>query len=171
MKKPARKKKPTINRRIAVAPKGGIYAYVGLYTRPVQKVVRRWKGKIPGDIIEPCFFAVARIVVAQEQKLQIPLYMAPEWWPFVWEIGTALTEVMTDRTKPAYWLLTLNLSCATNWQWEKWPSLVDTIKKCGGPIFTPEALIKEAERMKILTPPDAARAWLAMTEKLRKMSW
>lgn len=58
---PARRKKAS--RRIDVSPEGGWLARYGFYAGPVQRVVRKWTGKVSQSRIQEYFAAVAEPLV------------------------------------------------------------------------------------------------------------
>ena len=75
-KKNSRQKRNTINQRIDVAPEGGVFASWGYYAPPVQKVIEKWKGKIPDEFIEETFRQVARCLVDRDTKLMVEVIAA-----------------------------------------------------------------------------------------------
>jgi hypothetical protein len=65
------KTQKTFNRRIDIAPEGGDLAKLGFYTSPVQKIIRKWHGKIDAETLENYFRRVAMPVIHDQTSLEI----------------------------------------------------------------------------------------------------
>lgn len=159
------KSQKTINRRIDVAPEGGSLARYGFYTKQVQTIVRKWKGKVEPAMLEEYFIVVAK-AVKFNQVLNVNLHfrvISPEHWPLVFELGKAISEVLCDDTKIDKWLLTLPISVATNGQWDSWDSIAEFIGKRVGQsrsVGFANTVKQHAKRLRLLTPPDIANDFL-----------
>jgi len=121
-------------------------AECGWYTTPVQHVVKRWRGRVREDLLQGYFMDVAFALRERSHSFNV---VERSHWPAVFELGLALDKVLCDRSKPAYWLLTLPINVAVNMELEPWGELSARIVKNGGPHFDPRTLRKTAERLKI----------------------
>jgi hypothetical protein len=169
----SRKRKPTqarVNRRVRLSAKRTILAEYGWHATPIQHVVKRWRGRVREDLLQGYFMDVAfalrershsfnvveRSHCSGDLTLGIQVCGSHSFnvvershWPAVFELGLALDKVLCDRSKPAYWLLTLPINVAVNMELEPWGELSARIVKNGGPHFDPRTLRKTAERLKI----------------------
>jgi len=144
-----RNRKPTqakVNRRTVFSEKRTTVAECGWYTTPVQHVVKRWRGRVREDLLQGYFMDVAFALRERSHSFNV---VERSHWPAVFELGLALDKVLCDRSKPAYWLLTLPINVAVNMELEPWGELSARIVKNGGPHFDPRTLRKTAERLKI----------------------
>ena len=122
------------NRRVGAAPIGGFLATLGFYATDIQKVVERWKGKVPVEIIEDTFTQCAMAFHSKELRVQA---RTPLHWPMIADLFSATTRIYTDRTKVEYWLLTLpDVSCASTSHhspetpaWKTWGSWLSKWKR------------------------------------------
>jgi len=91
-------------------------------------------------------------------------FVIPEHWPLVFQLGKAISEVVTDDRNIDKWLLTQPISVASNGKWESWDLLAEFIgKRVGQPRaqgFT-DTVKARAKRLRLLTPPDVAAEFLA----------
>jgi len=144
-----RNRKPTqakVNRRTVFSERRTTVAECGWYTAPVQRVVKRWRGRVREDLLQGYFFDVAFALRDRSREFNVA---ERSHWPAVFEFGLAMDKVLCDRERPAYWLLTLPVNVATNSELEPWGELSARIVKNGGPHFDPRTLRKTAERLKI----------------------
>lgn len=160
MKRKTRTKKLTSNQRIDVAPEGGALARLGFYASPVQKVVYRWRDRLRAEWLEGYFAEIATAVSCKNHRMELKVAV-PSHWLCVAELFAAVTKVFSDKTKPAYWLLTLPICVSTDGDFDKWPAVRQTIIENGGTKFSTEVLSQAAKRLKLLTPPKMARDFLA----------
>ena len=160
-----RKTQKAFNRRIDVAPEGGVLARLGFYTSPVQKVVRKWQGKVDAETLENYFKRVAMPVVLNNTSLKIE-FVRPHHWQLIWELGAAITKVMGDDMNLDKWLLRLPISVARDHEWESWDEIA---VKIGGLAKRKEpslsgTLKTRAKRLKLLTPAELASDYLSVTK-------
>ena len=156
----------TVNRRVDVAPEGGLLAMYGFYTRQVQAVVRKWEGKVTPGVLEDNFPTIARTVMDGRfyyPKIEFHGVICRTDWPAIFEIGIANAKVVHDETSIDKWLLTMPTSVGTNGQWDSWDSIAECIGKRVGQSrsvgFT-NTVKQRAKRLLLLTPPDKAAAFL-----------
>ena len=157
----------TVNRRVDVAPEGGLLAMRGFYTRQVQAVVRKWEGKVTPGVLEDNFPTIARTVM--DGRLFNPviefrgIICRRDWRP-IFELGIAIAKVIYDDSSIDKWLLTQPISVASgNRGWPSWDSIAEFIGKRVGQSrsvgFT-NTVKQHAKRLRLLTPPDiAANFW------------
>jgi hypothetical protein len=164
------KTQKTFNRRIDVAPEGGVLAKLGFYTSPVQKVVRKWRGKIDAETLENYFRRVAMSVIHDKTSLEIG-FVWPHHWPVIWELGTAVTKVMQDDKSLDKWLLKLPLSVATNGKWDSWNEIAVQIGRLTNrkEASLSATLKTRAKRLKLLTPAALASEFMTVTKFGLKM--
>ena len=163
----------TISRRVDVAPEGGHLAKLGFYTKQVQFVVRRWDGKVRQDLLEDYFRGVAMPLVSGGSMFDVTLHfrvVIREHWPLVFELGHAISQVVTDSKNIDKWLLTEPWSVATNGEWDSWDSIAEFIGKrighSGSDATRFSNKVKQrAKRLKLLTPPGLAAEFLAVTKQ------
>lgn len=176
IRKPRRDKmKPrpakSVNRRVDVAPEGGLLAMYGFYTRQVQAVVRKWEGKITPGILEDNFPVIARAVMDGHRVNPVielrGIICRRDWIP-IFELGIAISKVVADERNIDKWLLVMSSrSVATNGQWDSWDSIAEFIGKRVGHDGT-EAVkfsnkVKQRmKRLRLLTPPEKAAEFLAL---------
>jgi hypothetical protein len=116
----------TVNRRVDVAPEGGLLAMCGFYTRQVQAVVRKWEGKVTPGVLEDNSPTIARTVM--DGRLFNPviefrgIICRRDWTP-IFELGIAIAKVIYDDSSIDKWLLTKPISVACNRNWESWDSI------------------------------------------------
>ncbi len=147
----------TVNRRVDFEPAGGNPAQLGFYTAPVKQAVARWRIKMSDEIIEHLFCKAAMHYRSGHIRFDHAVTSPPEEWLLMWDLLKAAHEIYNNRSSPVYWLLTENLSVFVNGQQDDWGTIALNIKAHGGPTFTIAALKKAAERLQILTPPEAGK--------------
>lgn len=144
------------NARIDVAPIGGMKATLGFYAEPVQYVLKKWAGKnLRPEWIEDIFIRVAMPVRFRESEMKVTIPYH-QLWKFVADLMMAVTELYTDRSKPAYWLLSLPNSVATNGKYPSFEDIRDEVIKNSGPAFTTGQLRTAYSRLKLATPKELA---------------
>jgi hypothetical protein len=163
-----RKPQKSINRRVSVAPEGGLLAELGFFTRQVQVVVRKWEGKVSRELLEDYFTVVARAVVFETRNnfdVQLHFrFVIREYWPLVFELGLAISKVVNDDENIDRWLLMQPISVAKNGKWDSWDSLAEFIGKRVGQAKSQgfaNTVKARAKRLRILTPPDVAADFMA----------
>ena len=159
-----------INRRVDVAPEGGDLAKLGFYTSRVQKVVRKWYGRVDSETIQHYFRRVALPIVVDKQSLEIE-FVWPHHCLVIWELGEAITKVMQDNKSLDKWLLKLPLSVATNGRWDSWDEVALQIGRLTNrkePSLAATLKVR-AKRLKLLTPATLADEYLCVTKTNLKM--
>jgi hypothetical protein len=159
-KKKAKRASETINRRVDVAPEGGLLASCGFYAPQVQRVYKKWAKIHPPHLLEALYIPAAIAIIHEDPTLHpsMPPYVVS--WPAYFELGKAISDVMRSKQKPAAWLLGGRWSCATNGKWANTQEIAKDIRQSGGPWFTPAAIRKAQERLKLTTPPHLAKSFL-----------
>jgi len=160
-----RKPQKSINRRVDVAPEGGTLAKLGFYTRQVQSVVIKWDGKVPREMLEDYFRVVAMPVMFGSCNATLHFrFVIREHWQLVFQLGEAISKVVTDDRNIDKWLLTLPISVATNGKWDSWDSLAEFIGNRVGQGrstgFT-NTVKQRYKRLRLATPPDIAADFLS----------
>ena len=161
-----RKVRKAFNRRVDVAPEGGVLAKLGFYTAPVQKVVRKWRGKIDAESLENHFRRIAMTVVLDKTSLEIK-FIWPHHWQLIWELGEAISKVMRDAKSLDKWLLKLPISVATNGKWDSWDEIALKIGKLTNrnEASLSATLKTRAKRLKLLTPVELASEYFNVTKR------
>jgi len=156
----------TVNRRVDIAPEGGLLAMCGFYTRQVQAVVRRWEGKVTPGVLEDNLPTVFRTV--KDGRLYNPVIefhgiICRTDWKAIFELGIAIAKVIHDDSNIDKWLLTQPISVASCGGWESWDSIAEFIgKRVDQPrsVGFTNTVKQRAKRLRLLTPPDiAANFW------------
>jgi len=140
---PARRKKAS--RRIDVSPEGGWLARYGFYAGPVQKVVKKWSGKVTAGRIQHYFAKLAEGMIARRKPWAFD-YVGPNDWQCLFELGLALDSVLRDHTKPESWLIRNPIWVATDGAQDDWAELSRRSA------FKPNTLNQAARRLRMITP-------------------
>jgi hypothetical protein len=156
----------TVNRRVDVAPEGGLLAMCGFYTRQVQAVVRRWEGKVTPGVLEdnlPTLFRTVRDGRLYKPVIEFHGIICRTDWKAIFELGIAIAKVIHDDSNIDKWLLTSGYSVASNGGWPSWDSIAEDIGKRVGQSrsvgFT-NTVKQRYKRLKLMTPPDEAAAFM-----------
>jgi hypothetical protein len=130
---------------------------LGYHTRPVQKVVAKWRGEIGESFLERYFLAVADPVVWRRGTLKLPEFISPNHWHAVFELGAAIAKVCADKTKIDAWIL--GGEAAENHTYESCQEIRAKIIKQGGKPFSTAAIAKRFHDLKLSTPTKIARGY------------
>lgn len=161
---PARQKP---SRRIDVSPEGGWIARYGFYAGPVQKVVRRWAGKVSPSRIQGYFKTIAATMLHRHKPITLSFdYVGPNDWGCVFELGQALDDVLQDKSKAESWLIRFPIWVATDGRQDDWPKLAARIQQQGGPAFKPNSITQVARRLRMLTPKSIQESYRRATATL-----
>jgi hypothetical protein len=132
------------------------FAWEGYYTRPVQKVVSKWRAEIGEPILKRYFVTVARAVKKNKTSLQLT-EIFPNHWAAIFELGLAAKAIYGDKAKLPYWLLTLPIHIAVDGHFPSYKEIADMILKFGGKPFSPGAIEKQLKAMRLGTERDMAK--------------
>jgi hypothetical protein len=144
MKKPKQKRAKKITMEKFKA--GSAAINLGFYAKPIQGVVKQWRGKLPDVSIEHVF-CVAAMHYRHKFELSVPDRLEEK--ALQWEMLTAAHEIYNDRESPVYWLLTMEISAAVNCRLDPWKTFAMKIQKRSGIAFQVNALKKAAKRLEL----------------------
>jgi len=138
---------------------GALAAY-GYFTPQVQRVIKRWRGRIPQWLIDHYFSRVSAAALWRERKLDLQVDPGGTHWPFIWELAAAVEMVRSiPNTHPTHWLLRLSsVHRLKNGAPDLWKEIGWEIKQKGGPGFSAFTLRQAAKRLHLVSPPGAAPA-------------
>jgi hypothetical protein len=156
------KRAGNINSRVSVV--SDPFAWEGYYTSEVQKVVKKWRGKISEQKIKSYFVPVARTIKKGQTSLNLT-QIHPGDWPAIFELGLAANAIYANKEKLAYWLLTLPIHIAVNGHFPSYAEISTMIFKQGKKHFNPRTIQKQLERMRLVTAGDSKKEILNQLAK------
>ena len=140
-----------------------LLAWRGYWTPQVQKVVSKWKEKIPETALEHLFASVTESAdLALKRKAITATFKveAPEHWSLVWQLLAALDAVYSDTANPACWLFRLSHGTRIDGRWPSWKEICQAIQKAGGPIIEPHTLHQRAKRLRLVPSQEGVEDYL-----------
>jgi len=154
---PTKPEKRNGNARVFIP--GNELAALGYYSKTVQKVLARWRGKISEETLDGYFSAVATSVILNRNFLELQRTIPPKpqsHWLAVFELGAAVVKVL-DKGRPHAWLL--GGEVVVNGQLQDWEAVRAKIKKNNGPDFSARHLSKVAHELKLSVPKETAKSY------------